>query len=346
MNKYRREVTIEILVGLFMFVVLIALGIFTIVLSHENMLKKSYAYEVIFPEVNGLHEGDNVFLRGMNVGRVKQTDLQGNHVAVYVSLDVPLHLRKGYKIEVVDASMLGGKNLKIYEGAESAPLLNEKMTILGSKPIDMIEELNASLAGMKSMIDSVNAGEGTLGKLLTDDGVYNNLAQISEDLKEVMARVKNGEGSLGKLLVSDDGQLYEDGKAMMANLRLLSQNLAAGKGSIGKLLTDDGQVYVDGKATMTNLRTLTQSLVDGKGTLGQLVSGDSSVYEDLEVMLSNVRSISESINNGEGTLGRLVRDAKLYDEATLLVEDIRAAVDDLREASPITSFGSVLFGAF
>jgi hypothetical protein len=28
------------------------------------------------------------------------------------------------------------------------------------------------------------------------------------------------------------------------------------------------------------------------------------------------------------------------------IEDVRAAIDDLREASPITSFGSVLFGAF
>jgi len=59
-----------------------------------------------------------------------------------------------------------------------------------------------------------------------------------------------------------------------------------------------------------------------------------------------VRSIAESIDAGEGTLGKLVRDAKLYDETTSLVEDVRAAVDDLREASPITSFGSVIFGAF
>ena len=47
MNKYRREVTTEIIVGLFMFIVLIALGIFTIVLSHENLLKKSLGEEII-----------------------------------------------------------------------------------------------------------------------------------------------------------------------------------------------------------------------------------------------------------------------------------------------------------
>jgi len=311
MNKYRREVSIEILVGLFMFTVLIALGVFTIVLSSENWLKESHRYEFEFSEISGLREGDNVFLRGMNIGRVKQTDLQDGHVQVYVSLDVPLALRHGYKIDVVDASMLGGKHLKIYEGPDEASLLGEGVTIRGAKPVDMIVELGEAINGFQAMIDSANAGEGTLGKLLKDETVYNNMAQVSEDLKQILSRLEGGEGSLGKLLAADDGQLYEDGKTLMANLRTVSQNLA-----------------------------------DGKGTLGKMMSGDDMAYEDLQATLVAIRSISESISEGEGTLGRLVRDAKLYDETTLLVEDIRAAVDDLREASPITSFGSVLFGAF
>ena len=311
MNKYRREVTIEIMVGLFMFVVLIALGIFTIVLSQENLLKKTYPYEFVFSEIGGLREGDNVFLRGMNIGRVRQTDLQGSHVRVYVALDVPLNLRHGYKIDVVDASMLGGKNLKIYEGPDDAPELGENMTVLGAKPVEMIEEMGRAISELQKTINAVNAGEGTLGKLLKDEVVYDNLASISESFKQIMSRLESGEGSLGKMLVSDDGQLYNDGKALMANLRIISQNLA-----------------------------------DGKGTLGQLMSGEDTVFKDLEGTLGAIRNIAESIDAGEGTIGKLVRDAKLYDETSLLVEDVRAAVDDLREASPITSFGSVLFGAF
>lgn len=311
MNKYGREVTIEILVGLFMFVVLIALGVFTIVLSQENLLRKTYLYEFVFPEIGGLREGDNVYLRGMDVGRVKQTDLQDSHVRVYVSLDLPIQLRHGYRIDVVDSSMLGGKNLKIYEGPEDAPAIGENVTVLGSKPVEIIEELGRAVAGFQDTINAVNAGEGTLGKLLKDETVYENIVQISEDLRMIMARLEGGEGSLGMLLATDDGQMYTDGKAMMTNLRTISQNLA-----------------------------------DGKGMLGQLMSGEDAAFGDLEATLSSVRSISESISAGEGTLGKLVRDAKLYDETTLLVEDVRAAVDDLREASPITSFGSVLFGAF
>jgi phospholipid/cholesterol/gamma-HCH transport system substrate-binding protein len=311
MNKYRREVTIEILVGLFMFAVLCALGVFTIVLSQDNLLQKTYSYEFVFPEIGGLREGDNVFLRGMDIGRVKQTDLQDGHVRVYVTLDVPVRLRRGYSIDVVDSSLLGGKHLKIYEGPEEAPEVGENITILGSKPVQMIEEINRAMAELQQSINSVNAGQGTLGKLLKDETVYNNLTQISEDLKQLMSRVKQGEGTVGRLLAADDGQMYEDGKAFLANLRTISQNLA-----------------------------------DGKGTLGQLMSGEDAAFEDLEATLASIRSIAESIDKGEGTLGKLVRNSELYDETTLLVEDVRAAVDDLREASPITSFGSVLFGAF
>jgi phospholipid/cholesterol/gamma-HCH transport system substrate-binding protein len=311
MNKYRREVTIEIIVGLFMFIVLIALGIFTIVLSSEKLWRDTYQYEFVFNEVNGLREGDNVYLRGMTVGRVKQTDLQDSHVRVYVTLDVPLTLRYGYAIDVTSASMLGGKYLKIYEGPPDADVLGDNVTILGTKPVDIIEELGSAVGGFQTMINAVSAGEGTLGKLLKDETMYNNMVQVSDDLKQIMARIEDGEGTLGKLLISDDGQLYDDGKVFMANLRTVSQNLA-----------------------------------DGKGALGKMMSGDDMAYEDLQATLASVRDISESISEGEGTLGRLVRDAKLYDETTLLVEDVRAAVDDLREASPITSFGSVLFGAF
>ena len=308
-NKHRREVTIEILVGLFMFSVLIALGIFTIVLSRNNLFQDTYQYEFVFTEVGGLREGDNVYLRGMNVGRVKQTLLEDHRVHVYATLDVPIQLRLGYKVEVVDASMLGGKNLKIYEGPENEKVLGENVTVFGSPPIDIISEVAETVNGLKNIISAVERGEGTFGKLLYDDEVYNSLASASEDFSKMIASVEQGEGTIGKLLKDDT--VYEDASAMMVNLRTISDRLEQGEGTLGKLMTEDSQIF-----------------------------------DDLEAALVAVRGISESINAGEGTLGKLVRDAKLYDETSLLVEDVRAAVDDLREASPITSFGSVLFGAF
>ena len=245
----------------------------------------------------------------MNVGRVRQITLEDRQVHVYVTVDVPIRLRRNYSIDVVNASMLGGKYLKIYEGPDSEPELGENVTILGSKPVDVVEELSAAVKGIQAMIDAVNEGQGTLGKLITDETIYNNLVSLSEQLKSVGDRLEKGEGTIGKLFAEDD--LYNDTQHMMANLR-----------------------------------TISDRLVEGEGTLGKLVSGDSNVYEDLGATMHSIRSITEQINSGEGTLGKLVHDDQLYDETALLVEDMRAAVDDLREASPITSFSSVLFGAF
>lgn len=342
-NKHRREVTIEILVGLFMFTVLIALGVFTIVLSRENFLKQSYPYEFVFSEISGLREGDNVFLRGMNVGRVKQTQLENSRVHVFVTLDVPISLRSGYRVEVVDSSMLGGKTLKVYEGPEDAPLLGDNLTIIGETPLDVIQELGDAVHELKNLIGSVGRGEGALGKLMREETMYDNLLQVSTDLKTITARIERGEGAVGKLIADD--AVYDNASVLMSNLRDMSDKLVAGEGTLGKLFQDE-TIYDDAKNVMANLNEVSDRLANGTGTLGKLMSEDDRLYEDLSATMAAARGISESINAGEGSLGQLVRDTKLYDEATMLVEDVRAAVDDLREASPITSFGSVIFGAF
>jgi len=274
-NKYKKDISIEILVGFFMFVILIALGVFTIVLSRQNLLKKTYPLEVRFENVGGLREGDHVYLRGTKVGNVKTTALENQYVVVYANLDVPVKFREGYRIEVTASSMLGGKLLKIYTGDSSGSLLPENAPVFGDTPIDMLDELATSVAEFKTLMSSVAAGEGVLGKLMTEEDLYDELKQITINFRKVSDRIAAGEGTLGKLLSEDD-----------------------------------------------------------------------ELYQDLRGAVDGIRKISEQIAGGEGTLGRLVEDDSLYVEAEQLLAELRAAIDDLRETSPVTTFSSVLFGAF
>ena len=343
MDKFRREISIEVMVGLFIFVVLIALGIFTIVLSREGFLKKSYDYTVLFDEIGGLREGDNVYLRGMNVGRVKQTSLNDGDVSVYIRLDAPVHLRKGYKIEVVNSSMLGGKYLKIDEGPVGAPELPKGAMLQGIPPIEIIDELSVAVGGIQTMIASVESGNGTIARLLKDDSIYNNLLSLSDNLQRLGDRLDKGEGTLGKLIKEEE--LYDDVHFLAANLRKISDQLMAGEGTMGKLLQDEA-VYDDAHLLVANLREVSARLADGEGTLGKLLTDDPTLYNDLQASMVSIRGITETVNSGEGTLGKLIKDPKLHDEAALLFEDMRAAIDDLRESSPISSFSSVVFGAF
>jgi len=274
-DKYHKDLSIEVLVGFFMFIILIALGVFTIILSRQNFWKQAYPVAVSFDRISGLRAGDNVFLRGMKVGVVKETELKNNHVIVRADLDVPVQFREGYKVEVVASSMLGGKQLKINEGPLSAPPMPEDVVISGTNPTDILEELGAAVAGVREITDQISAGKGTLGKLIYDDIVYADL-----------------------------------------------------------------------KSTMSNLREVSERLADGKGTLGRLLSEDDKLYQDLSASMANIRSITDKVGSGEGTLGKLVNDDEIYNEARKLLIELRAAIDDMRETSPVTTFSTIFFGAF
>lgn len=301
-DKYHKDLSIEVLVGFFMFIILIALGIFTIVLSRQNMFKKTYPVAVSFERISGLRDGDNVFLRGMKVGVVKKTFLKDNQVIVHADLDVPVQFRDGYKVEVVASSMLGGKQLKINEGPLDALPVPEDTVIMGTPPTDILEELGAAVAGIREMTDQISAGQGTLGKLIKDDALYNNLRDVSD-------------------------------------------KLAKGEGTIGKLINDE-TVYTDLQATMTNLKDISGRLANGEGTLGKLLSEDDRLYQDLSASMENLRNITGKIGSGDGTLGKLINDDAMYVEAQKLLGELRAAIDDMRETSPVTTFSTIFFGAF
>jgi len=301
-DKYHKDLSIEVLVGFFMFIILIALGVFTIVLSRQNFWKQTYPVAVSFERISGLRAGDNVFLRGMKVGVVKTAVLENNHVIVRADLDVPVQFRKGYKVEVVASSMLGGKQLKINEGPLDAPVIPEDTVITGTPPTDILEELGAAVAGIREMTDQISEGKGTLGKLIQDDALYNNLRDVSD-------------------------------------------KLAKGEGTIGKLINDE-TVYDDLQSTMANLKDVSGRLANGEGTLGKLLSEDDKLYQDLSVSMANIRTITDKVGSGEGTLGKLVNDDEIYNEARKLLAELRAAIDDMRETSPVTTFSTIFFGAF
>ena len=94
------------------------------------------------------------------------------------------------------------------------------------------------------------------------------------------------------------------------------------------------------------LKSITEKIDKGEGTLGQLVN-DKATYHDASVAMANLKEVSQRLVDGKGTLGMLLsEDDELYSNAKLILRDVRAAVDDYRESSPILTFTTVLFGAF
>lgn len=319
----------EVTVGAFMFMILLALGVFTIILSRQSLFKPTVYYEVSFRSIMGVREGDNVYLRGVIVGKVHDILVAKRSVQLRLALDRQLDLHENYKMEILPSSMLGGRYLNVEEGDEDRPLLPAGTKLVGVTPVDLIDEATRTVTSIREALDG---------------GILADMRMIVSNANLVVARVERGEGALGKLLAKDE--VYEDIRSMTASLRRVTDRLDRGEGSLGKLLADDGRIYADIEAVTANLRKVSGELSEGKGLLGKLLSSEDTIYDDLRASALAIREITQALDRGDGTLGKLIRDNDVYDEMKMLLRELRATVDDFRETAPVTTFSSIFLGAF
>lgn len=234
-----RELTIEVVVGVFMIMVLLGLGYFTIILSGEKLFVKKYRLEACFESVMGLRDGDNVVVRGMPVGKVKELDLAPDGVHVIMELDHPVEIRNKYRMTVSATSMLGGRYLYIWQGPENEQKLNTDQVFDGEEPHDFLADMSELVDDLKSQL----SGEG---------GIIGDIKKFSSTLGSVADQINAGEGTLAKLLSRDD-VLYRDIAASAASLKNITGSIDRGEGLIGKAIKDDA-LYGDLQATLNEAK--------------------------------------------------------------------------------------------
>jgi phospholipid/cholesterol/gamma-HCH transport system substrate-binding protein len=111
-------------------------------------------------------------------------------------------------------------------------------------------------------------------------------------------------------------------------------------------LIHDPAVYVQAEQLLARLNQVIGQIEEGEGLVGQLLNEKTTTIDDLELAVAELAAVIQQLNSTNGTIGKLINDPALYDESTELIGEARATMDDLRETSPLRSFGSVIFGAF
>lgn len=106
-----------------------------------------------------------------------------------------------------------------------------------------------------------------------------------------------------------------------ADIREMTGNLKAGRGTAGKFLNDES-FYLNLDSAVRQAESLMQEVKSGKGTMGQLVS-DPALYKQATETVAQLRSITDQVENqlraGKGSIGKLLKDDKLYNDASSLV---------------------------
>ena len=228
----------------------------------------------------------------------------------------------------------------------------------------IVTNFEATAANLNAIVARVERGEGMVGKLLSsDESVYNTLSNTIASAKSaaanidaIAARVERGEGTIGKLLSTNDvvhadirsalasaKDALDTVKSAAANIDKISARVERGEGSIGQLLSTNDTAYADLKAALANIRKVTDDLKAGEGLAGRLVY-DKKLGKDASELLENLNGVSDRLAKGSGTLGKLMTDQELYNEVNALIKDVRQIVDNYRDTTPVSTFGSLIMG--
>lgn len=347
-EHYRKK---EALVG-FVFIAAIALTLFaTVVIGDLALFRPTETWKVQLDELSGLTRGDEVRVRGYQMGTVHNIrfDREEHTFRLTLRMDIDTPIYEDYRIQVADRSALGDRVLSIEPGTPTRPA--DKENLVGSpEPAGVMNQIEGAIAKLQDPIEQIREGRGDIGRLIYEDHVYRNLQETTAALKVITERLEKGEGAVGKILTEET--VYDDLEEMVATLKRTVSRLEDQQGTLGKLLTDDtlhrdlaellrrfregegalamllhedsSDIVDEIRATATHFRSIAQKVDEGTGTVGMLVN-DDALYRNVNITLADARNAVQGIQDGKGTLGLLLTDEKLYHSASEAAENLRIA---------------------
>jgi phospholipid/cholesterol/gamma-HCH transport system substrate-binding protein len=313
----------------------IALGLVILIIlalgGEAGFFWQRYPLKTRFRDASGLKEGAVVWLSGKEVGKVTAVEFSGAEldIAMEVSDDVRPLITTESVASIGSLSLLGESMIEIEAAASGTPLKDWDYVKSGTgSGLGALQgQVSTSLENVDRLITDLRAGRGTMGKLLTDDAVYNELQQFVESAGAVTRQLNQGRGTLGALV--KDPAAYESLKTSLENLQTMTARINRGEGSLGRLLTDES-VAKSLANTTASLDQITAKLKGGEGTAGRLLT-DRELYDRLNSMAGRVDQIVANLNAGQGTAGQLLRDRELYENMNRAVGELRALLADIRK---------------
>ncbi len=187
------ERNFELKVGLFIAVGILIFFVIVFSIGDVNFVKTGYRISTLFNFVNGITESAPVRLAGVDVGYIEHLELyyDQNEQRTKVRLDLYIN-NEDIKIEqssvasINTLGLLGEKYLEITPAVNDTTFLAEGDALTGKDPVQM-QDLTDT---MKELADSASVvvarlkeGRGTIGKLLVDESIYDNLDDLVADIK-------------------------------------------------------------------------------------------------------------------------------------------------------------------
>ena len=190
--QFKFRLGLFIITGIALFV----LGIF-IIGKQKNLFNPVFSLNANFHNVSGLQVGNTIRFSGINIGTVDNI-LIINDSTVRVEMLIKQEIQKFIKTDsqaaIGSEGIIGDKVLVITQGYASKKIVKSGQRIASIEPIETdaimkslkITADNAALASVDiaGIVNKINKGEGTLGRLIQDKGMADNIDQTLVNMKK------------------------------------------------------------------------------------------------------------------------------------------------------------------
>lgn len=308
-TREQEEKRHEIKVGLMiLFGVAIIVFLIFAMSAKQGLWEDRYELNVYMSRVNGLQTGAPVRLNGVRVGSVTSVDFSRdvNNPQIKVTLEilksVETKIRANSEAYIGTLGLLGDKFVSITMGTPDQPVLRHGDFLIGTDPIDVEKLIDESV------------------------GTFNEIQQAAGILKEISDKINKGEGTIGRL-VNDPG-LYENLDHSLTFFKEIREEMDTGNGLLAQMLRDT-TMYNELYLFIKNANILADSLVNGSGTAARFVH-DPVLYDEIVANLEEIKGITTKLNEGQGTAGQLLTNDKLYNDLIQVTADLDSLITDIK----------------
>ncbi|MGH7815529.1 MAG: MlaD family protein [Candidatus Binataceae bacterium] len=297
----------------------------------SRLFTRTETIQTHFDRINGLQTGAPVMLSGLRIGAVDAIEFPANPKSAYVVVKMWIEKSAAVRVHTDSAAqidsmgLLGDKYVELSPGSPGAPPAPPGAVIPAQNPIDFeallqkpgvtgtIDNLMAITASMRTLLDSINRGNGILSQLIrgtpgappnqqlnlaTIQRTLTHLDELATQLAAVTKDLESGQGVMGAMLSKKtNGQAFIN--------------------SIWYAATAAQKAANDADAMMTRFNK-------AEGVVPQLLENKKyadEVLANLRQSSRDLKDILRKINTGQGTAGLLVNNPKLYNQLTGFLDD-------------------------
>jgi phospholipid/cholesterol/gamma-HCH transport system substrate-binding protein len=274
-----------------------------------SLFAERYELVTLLGNASGLREGGSVTVAGQLAGTVEHIELlppdgdTTRNLRVIMELDESLRqqVRQDSRVKLKSLGLLGDKVLDISPGTPRYAALSAGDTVPSLPSVDyeqVIEQASTAVGDLvllthdlRTITEGMSRGEGTMGQLLTNRSLYDQLTATLTRVDALLARVQKPTGTLGRLM--DDPALYDHLASVTVQLDTVLRQMRSTNGTFGRLLYDD-TLYSRMLSATTTADSVLGLVAGGDGFAARMLT-DQQLYDQLNKTLTELNTILEDL---------------------------------------------------